>query len=208
MVTHPPPPPAASSGGPGWPAHYPAPIPVAARGQAIALWIAVSASAIVSIAALVMGIIAVTNTAQASPAPGTPVPAETPTPATPILFDDDADRALCEALPDLMREVTSRRNAFIVTPVDSPERKAAIPRFKTESEDWASRMQQVLAAHAEPDRYMTRTLQRYIDDVLLYSQNTYPERQYDKFDDLTWNLAVVDYGGALGRCQQLGIRWS
>ncbi len=39
-------------------------------------------------------------------------------------------------------------------------------------------------------------------------QNTYPERQYDKFDDLTWNLAVVDYGGALGRCQQHGIRWS
>lgn len=171
----------------------------------MALWVLVGVSTIVSITALVLGVIAVGNSAQA-PA-STPPASEVPASAVPILFDDDADRALCEALPDLMRESTSRRNAFIATPADSPERKAAIPRFKTESEDWANRMQQILAANAEPDRYLTRTLQRYIDDVLLYSQNTYPERPYDRFDDDTWDLAVVDYGGALGRCQQLGIRW-
>lgn len=106
-----------------------------------------------------------------------------------------------------MRESNSRSNAFIATPVDSAERKAAIPRFKADSEDWAARMQQVIASHAEPSRYLTRTVQRYVDDVLLYSQNVYPERPYDKFDDATWNLAIVDYGGALGRCQQLGVRW-
>ena len=38
----------------------------------------------------------------------------------------------------------------------------------------------------------------------MYSQNV--QRPYDKFDDATWNLAIVTYGGALGRCQQLRIR--
>lgn len=206
MATNPPPP--APPGAPGFPGNSPTPTPSRAeprRGRA-ALWILVTLSTVVSIAALVVSIIAIADTAQEPSAP--PPAPEASQPATPILFDDDADRALCEALPDLMREANSRSNAFIATPVDSPERKAAIPRFKTESEHWANRMQQVLAANAEPDRYLTRTLQRYVDDVLLYAQNIYPERRYDKFDDATWNLAIVDYGGALGRCQQLGIRWS
>lgn len=205
MATNPPPP--APPGAPGFPGNSPTPTPsrVEVRRGRAALWILVTLSTVVSIAALVVSIIAIADTAQEPSAP--PPRPEASKPAAPILFDDDADRALCEALPDLMRESTSRRNAFIATPVDSPERKAAIPRFKTESEDWANRMQQVLAANAEPDRYLTRTLQRYVDDVLLYSQNTYPERPYDRFHDDMWNLAIVDYGGALGRCQQLGIRW-
>jgi hypothetical protein len=169
------------------------------------LWILAVVAAVASIAALVLGIVAVGKSSQVQRAPAPA--AQTPMPAAPILFDDAADRPLCEALPDLMREANSRSNAFIATPVDSPERKAAIPRFKAESEEWANRMQQVIAAHSEPSRYLTRTVQRYVDDVLLYSQNVYPDRPYDKFDDDTWNLAIVDYGGALGRCQQLGIRW-
>lgn len=212
-VTPAPAPPAAAPpvAAPGWsgqqPYPPPPPPPIRAgrvRGP-IGLWILAGVAAVASIAALVLGVIAVVGTpSQVQSAPTTPPAAAS---AAPILFDDKADRALCQALPDLMRESTSRRNAFIATAVNSPERRAAIPRFKAESEDWALRMQQVIAAHSEPSRYLTRTVQRYVDDVLLYSQNVYPERPYDKFDDATWNLAVVDYGGALGRCQQLGIRW-
>lgn len=171
----------------------------------LGLWILASIATLAAIAALVLGVIAVGKSPQVQDAPAQ-APAPSPA-ASPVVFDDAADLALCGALPDLMRESTSRRNAFIQTPVDSPERRAAIPRFKAESEDWANRVQQVIAAHSSPDRYLTRTLQRYVDDILLYSQNIYPERSFDKFDDATWNLAVVDYGGALGRCQQLGIHW-
>lgn len=165
-------------------------------------WILASIAALASAGALALGVIAVSTQPSAPPAPE---PASAT--ASPILFDETADRALCEALPDLMREANTRSNAYINTPVDSAERRAAMPQFKAESEDWAARMQQVIADHASPDRYLTRTLQRYVDDVLLYSQNIYPERSFDKFDDTTWNLAIVDYGGALGRCQQLGISW-
>ena len=40
----------------------------------------------------------------------------------------------------------------------------------------------------------------------MYSQNVCPERPYDKFDDATWDLAIVTYGGALARWQKLAIR--
>lgn len=205
-------PPAAArpAGAPAWsgqPATYPPPpqAPVQEwprRRGPLGVWILASVAALASMAALALGVIAVSKQPQVQQQP-----AQAPASSAPILFDEQADRALCEALPDLMRESSARRNAFINTPVDSPERKAAMPRFKSESEDWANRMQDVIAAHATPERYLTRTLQRYVDDVLLYSQNIYPERSFDKFDDATWNLAIVDYGGALGRCQQLGISW-
>jgi hypothetical protein len=67
-------------------------------------------------------------------------------------------------------------------------------------------METVLGAHAQPDRYLTRTLQRYIDDTLLYAQNIYPNKA-DRFDKPTWDTGAVDYGGALGRCNQLGLVW-
>ena len=125
-----------------------------------------------------------------------------------MVFDDDADRALCEAIPDLMRERDEADQALqALPPAQTPDRDAAIPGYKAAVQDWANRIQKVLATHADPDRYLTRTLQRYIDDKLLYAQNIYLGKPADPFDEDTWNVGVVDYGGALGRCQQLGIRW-
>ncbi len=164
-----------------------------------------SASVIVSIAALVVGIVAVSQPSQMPSAPSTVTAAL----AAPVLFDDDADRALCESIVDLMRQRNAADQAFMaLPPVTSPERNAdADPKFKAEVQDWAQRTQKVLAAHREPDRYLTRMLQRYIDDVLLYAQNIEPGKA-GQFEDATWNLGVVDYGGARGRCRELGIRWS
>jgi len=82
-----------------------------------------------------------------------------------------------------------------------------MPAYKIGVQEWAGRVQEVLVAHSSPDRYLTRTLQRYVDDKLLYAQNIYPNRPADPFDEATWNAGVVDYGGALGRCNQLGIHW-
>jgi hypothetical protein len=169
------------------------------------VWILAGVAAIASITALVLSVIAVVGKpSDVRPAPTT---SAAPAPAAPILFDDAADRPLCEALPDLMRERNEADRVYQALPVGSAERSAAMPAYKIGVQVWAGRVQDVLAQHATPDRYLTRTLQRYIDDKLLYAQNIYPNRPADKFDEETWNAGVVDYGGALGRCNQLGIGW-
>ncbi|GFG54583.1 hypothetical protein MAGR_60240 [Mycolicibacterium agri] len=140
-------------------------------------------------------------------------PALPPQPAVPQaapqqLFVDDADKALCEAIGPLMREASDRTNAFLRTGTpDSPERLNAIAGFKAETADWANRIQKILNEHADPPRYLTRTLQRYIDGLLLYSENMYKERGPDPFDTTTYDSAIVAYGGPLGTCYKVGVRW-
>lgn len=124
------------------------------------------------------------------------------------LFVDDADKSLCEAIGPLMREASDRTNAFLRTGTpDSPERLGAIAKFKADTLDWADRIQPVLNQHAEPPRYLTRTLQRYIDGLLLYSENMYKDRGPDPFDNTTYDSAIVAYGGPLGTCYKVGVRW-
>lgn len=173
----------------------------------IALWTTIVVLAVGLVGSLIFSIVALTkaNTAQLSSPATTTVTAPV---AAPQLFNDDADRALCQAIPDLMRERDKADQAYqALPPTGSPERSAAMPAYKQAMEDWARRMQKVIAEHATPDRYLTRTLQRYVDDKLLYSQNIYPARAADKFDGATWDTGVVSYGGALGRCNQLGLVW-
>jgi len=125
-----------------------------------------------------------------------------------MVFVDEADRALCRAIGPLMRESDETKRSFTDSgPAGSPERAAAIPKFKTDTVDWANRIQQVLNDHASPPRYLTRTLQDYIDGMLLYSENIYQDRQPDVFDKATWDSAIVAYGGPLGTCQKLGAMW-
>jgi hypothetical protein len=123
------------------------------------------------------------------------------------LFVDDADRPLCVAVGPLMREQSDRTNAFLDMGGDSPERLAAIPRYKSESAEWANRVQAILNDEADPPRYLTRTLQQYIDGVLLYSENLYPDRGTDAFDEVTYDSAVVALGGPLATCYKVGVRW-
>ena len=65
----------------------------------------------------------------------------------------------------------------------------------------------VLNEHADPPRYLTRTLQQYIDGMLLYSENIYADRGPDPFDKRTYDSAVVAYGGPLATCYKVGVRW-
>ncbi len=90
----------------------------------------------------------------------------------------------------------------------TPERSAVIPKYnKSDTLDWASRMPQILNSHAAPDRYLTRTLQGYIDGQLLYSENIYPDRSSDTYDGAVWDSAAVDYSAPATR-HKLGIKWS
>lgn len=175
------------------------------RGK-VAMWIAMGVCGLVTVGALVLSGIALNKASQAEATAGGSTTV-TAAPQNPQLFEDAADLSLCKAIPDLMRERNEAEAAFQASPADSPDRRAAIPGFKSGTEAWAKRMQVVINDHATPDRYLTRTLQRYVDDVLLYSQNIYPGKPADSFDTPTWNTAIVSYGGALGRCNELGVRW-
>lgn len=202
------PPPAAPAPAAGWPGAGQPPSFQPPRGprRGVGLWIVAVVAAVCSVAALVLGVLALSKVSQVQSMPSPSPTTVTAPAAAPLLFDDAADRALCQAIPDLMRERNNADNAYQALAAGSPERRAAMPAYKAGVQDWAGRMEVLLAAHAQPDRYLTRTLQRYVDDKLLYAQNIYPSK-VDPFDKPTWDMGVVDYGGALGRCNQLGIGW-
>jgi hypothetical protein len=107
-----------------------------------------------------------------------------------------------------MRESEDTRNAFQRTGAPgTPERNAAIPSFVSDTHDWANRVQNVLNEHAEPPRYLIRTLQRYIDDALLYAENISPDRPPSKYETQIYDLSIMDYGGPVGRCADLDAGW-
>lgn len=196
----PPPPP----GSPGYAPQPPNFGPNAAPARKRAGWLAggVVLAVLLGVAALVLSII---NTVR-GPEPSPPPVANQA--EAQELFVADADKALCEAIGPLMREESDRTNAFLDTgAADSQERLAAIAKYKSETAEWAARIQSVLNEHSAPPRYLTRTLQQYIDGMLLYSENLYMERGPDAFDNTTYDSAIVALGGPLGTCYKVGIRW-
>jgi hypothetical protein len=118
-----------------------------------------------------------------------------------------ADRALCQAIAPLMKENDDRSNAFLATgQPGAPERDTALPKFVSDTQDWARRTQQTLDAHANPLRFMTRTLQRYIDDMQLFVSSVRPGPG-TQYDEAAWTDSIVAYGGPLATCQALGVGW-
>jgi hypothetical protein len=135
-----------------------------------------------------------------------PAPAPPPPVGAAQILDRDADKSLCDDIAPLMRENEDHGTQFTALSAGSPEQAAAIPGYRSFVEDWARRTQDVLNRHTEPPRYLTRTLQRFIDDKLLYVEMVQPGR-VDKFDASTWQQAAIDYGGPLGTCRDVGVTW-
>jgi hypothetical protein len=118
-----------------------------------------------------------------------------------------ADKALCQAIGPLMKENDDRSNAFLASgQPGTPQRDAALPKFVSDTQDWARRTQQVLDAHANPPRLTTRALQRYIDDMQLFVASVRPGPG-TQYDEAAWTDSIVAYGGPLAACQQLGVSW-
>jgi hypothetical protein len=157
---------------------------------------------LLGITALVLSIIGMARGSEPPPPPVTPQADNQE------LFVDDADKALCEVIAPLMKESDEKNRVLTdAGPPGSPERSAVIPEFKKHTLDWASRMQKLIDDHADPPRYLTRTLQTYVDGSLLYSENIYPDRPPDSYDSAVWDSAAVAYGGPLGTCYRLGVKW-
>ena len=139
--------------------------------------------------------------------PGSPaVVASSPSPTVPQqqLFVEDADRALCEAIGPAMRENDEQTRAFAQYKNGSPEQQNDLPGYRRFTEEWAGRMQHILNDHADPPRYLTRTLQRFIDDMLLYVEL---DSLSDEVGVNTWKLSLTDYSGPSRICRDLGLSW-
>jgi hypothetical protein len=118
-----------------------------------------------------------------------------------------ADKALCEAVAPLMTASNKQANEWVgLGDQGSPSRDAALPKFVSDTKDWVPRAQAVVDAHPETNPYLTRTLQRYIDDLSLYVTNVSPGPK-QIYDAAAWNDSLVAYGGPKSICRDLGISW-
>jgi hypothetical protein len=156
---------------------------------------------VVATAALVVGLLALTRPAT----PTTPSRSQITQSAT----DDttDADKALCSSIAPLMKRSVDERNGFVhAGPTGSPERDAALPKFVDDTKQWAKDAQQSLDSAPGSRRLLTRTLQRYIDDMLLYVEGIRAGRE-TKYDDAAWVDATEIVNGPLTICYHLGVTW-
>jgi hypothetical protein len=143
-----------------------------------------------------------------STAPSAPT-IQSATPSTPTAGTDTtaADKALCEALAPLMSESNKQANDWVGRGEQgSPARDAALPKFVTDTKDWAHRAQAVVDGHPGASPFLRRTLQRYIDDLSLYVINVSPGPK-QVYDSVAWNDSLVAYGGPRSICRDLGTNW-
>lgn len=189
-------------GGPVPPSFGPAyPSPKHSRAG---VWLG-SIACVLGAAALVVAVMALMTT-QRDPV-ATPVAEKPISPAEELLVPD-ADKPLCKDIGPLLREETDRASDFVAaTAPESPERRAAIPKFRSDTLDWYRRAQSILNRHLEPDRYLTRTIQSYIDGALLYSENLHDDRGPDPYDNDAYRSAIIYVGGPLAACYKLGTGW-
>jgi hypothetical protein len=107
-----------------------------------------------------------------------------------------------------MKQTNSARTDFQNSGLqNSPERKAAIPAFVRQTYDWANRMQKLVNEHSDPPRFLTRNLQRYIDDVLLYAESLAPDRDSSSYENQIYEFGVMDLAGLIGRCAEVDAPW-
>lgn len=156
-------------------------------------------------AALVVGIIAINRPTSSPPSNRTP-PVASPT-TSGSADTTTADRALCNAIAPLMKRSTDERNTLVSSgPPGSAAQDDALPRFVADTKDWASDTEAVLAKYSEPSRHLTRTLQRYVDDMLLFVESVRPGPG-TKYDEAAWTDSTVAVGGPMRVCYDLGVSW-
>jgi hypothetical protein len=115
-----------------------------------------------------------------------------------------ADRALCEAIAPLIKESNADAKAYTTIANGTSERDAATPGFVSQTSDWVKRAQPVLDQYSTPPRYLTRTLQRYIDDMRLLASSLRPGPSTEA-DRTAWNDSLVALGGPYEVCGDLGV---
>jgi hypothetical protein len=184
------------------------PYPPPSKPSKAGVWLGAIAC-VLATAALVVGVVAF-NAARRGQATASPAMPEKQAELSERaqVFLDSADRSLCTEVGPLMKESRQAKNTFSgVGPQGSPQHRAATAKFVSETSDWANRTQQVLNERSNGSRYLTRTVQRYIDDMLLFVGTIAPDRDPEPADSQAWDLSIVDLRGPRGRCRDVGVDW-
>ncbi|MCG5432783.1 hypothetical protein LV457_10840 [Mycobacterium sp. MYCO198283] len=165
-------------------------------------WLPVALSALAVVLATAALIAALTQ----SPTRGTSESAASAAPVVPdqVTYSDAQDRELCEAIAPIMENAARHSREFASLKRGSPEQAAALPGYRDFVLGWVGEVQPLLNEHEQPPRFLTRTLQRYLDDVVLFVQLDIVSSDVGV---TTWQQSVSDYGGPFYTCMKLGVTW-
>jgi len=194
-------PPAPPPGPQGYDWGYPPP-PVRRTGE----WMAVgmAATALLALAALVVGIVALVT--RPAPSDAAVAPTNQPGTTTPADFAE-ANRALCTEIAPLMAENDRFSNGYVdLGEPGTPARDAATPKYISDTLDWISRVQPIVDQHPDVDPYLRRSLQRFIDDQRLFVVDLRPGPLPSHARAL-YTDSIGAYSGPLHLCHDLGIKW-
>jgi hypothetical protein len=184
----------------GW---QPAP-PPARRSKALP--IAVAAAIVLSTAALVVGIVALTRPVPEPPK--APVAAAPTAPAHPTVTTE-ANHAFCSDIAPLMTESDKAAREFSGVDKSSPEFKAAAESFVTYTKTWVPRMQAVIDSHGDADPFLQRSMQRFVDDqrYIVADLEAGSGAKWLNYDQTAWNDSLAAGSGPLTACFDLGVKW-
>lgn len=191
----------APPGPPAYDLRYAPPVARASKRSAVAIWM----TAVVALAALVVGIVALVT--QPSAAPVAAGPSGQPSSAPAATDTAEADRALCTAIGPLLAEGDEINNAYgDLGEAGTPARDAATAKFIRDSLDWVRRVQPIIDQHPDADRFLQRSIQRSVDDTHLIALDLEPG-PLPQYLRTLFSDSVGAYSGPLHICEQLGVTW-
>lgn len=180
---------------------YAPPVARASKRSAVAIWM----TAVVALAALVVGIVALIT--QPSAAPVASGPSGQPSSAPAAGDTTEADRALCTAIGPLLAEGDEINNAYgDLGDAGTPARDAATVKFIQDSLDWVQRVQPIIDQHPDADRFLQRSIQRSVDDTHLIALDLEPG-PLPQYLRALFSDSVGAYSGPLHICERLGVTW-
>lgn len=187
------------------PGQWPYGPPPAQRSKGTAFAIAVTA--LLAVAALVVSIVdlsrpRITSASALSSSSTTGAPTSAPS-------DTAAEnRALCSAIAPLMAEDNRVAKALSdQAPSSSPGWKTALPKFVSDTKDWLGRIQPVIDSHPNVDPYLSRSLNRFVDDQRYLVGDLKGGGPWAPYDQTVWNDSLGAVTGPLNVCWDLGVKW-
>ena len=194
-----------TSGGPSYPfgqgsGGYGPPPP---RRPAKLIGLGVALAVVLSAAALIVGVIALVRQPDTAV---TATPSSSPI-ATPGENTSAADKALCERVGPLLREIVDTGREFVALGQSGTQaRDDGITSFRRHVAEWATRIEPIIDENSNASRYLSRTLHGFVDLNRLYSANLRPGPA-TTLDTQTWDLGTIAYGGPWEVCHALGVTW-
>jgi hypothetical protein len=117
------------------------------------------------------------------------------------------DRAVCTAIAPLMADNDKFSNAYIdLGDAGTPARDAALPKFISDTQNWVAKVQPIIDQHPAASPYLTRTLQRYLDDQTLMVSDMTPGPM-TSYEESLWADSLGAYSGPIHVCDKVGVRW-